>query len=58
MKNNILLNFVLAIIFFGLFITGMVFSEEYEILMLLGIIGLGGFAFFVFRVVTVSKVEN
>ncbi|WP_117161856.1 hypothetical protein [Paraliobacillus sp. X-1268] len=58
MINNTIFNIAIAIIFFGLFIIGMVFSGEFELLMLIGIIGLIGFSYFVFRVVTMSKANQ
>lgn len=58
MKNNTIFNMVIAIIFFGFFVIGMAFSKEFELLMLIGIIGLSGFSYFVFRIVTMSRAKQ
>ena len=53
-KKNILLNIVGSIFCFIMFSIGMLYAEQVPLLILLGIVGLSGFSYFVFRMVTVA----
>ncbi|MCT2538283.1 hypothetical protein NC661_10380 [Aquibacillus koreensis] len=57
MRTNIL-NVICAGIFFGLFIIGMVFAEEMKWLVSVGILGLSGFIFFIYRIVSLLKTKR
>ena len=49
-----ILSIVGIILCFILFVVGMVFSEQIPFLTLVGMLGLSGMAYFVFRIVTIG----
>ncbi|WP_156177714.1 hypothetical protein [Bacillus sp. SA1-12] len=53
-KKEILLNIVGSIFCFIMFSIGMLYAEQVPFLTLLGIVGLSGFSYFVFRMVTLA----
>ncbi|MEY9867231.1 hypothetical protein ABIE66_002610 [Peribacillus sp. B2I2] len=57
MENKDVLIIVGIILYFILFVVGMLFSEQIPLLTFVGIIGLSGMSYFVFRIVT-RAIEN
>lgn len=53
-KKNILINIVGSISCFIMFNIGMLYAEQVPLLTLLGVVGLSGFSYFIFRMVTLS----
>ncbi|MDF1995926.1 hypothetical protein [Peribacillus frigoritolerans] len=50
-KKNILLNIVSSLLCFTMFYVGMMYAEQAPLLILVGIVGLGGFSYLVSRIV-------
>jgi len=54
-KRNLIFHLIGALVCFILFIIGMLFSDQFPLLILIGIFGLSGFSFLIFRIFMTVK---
>ncbi|WP_185807761.1 hypothetical protein [Lysinibacillus telephonicus] len=50
-KSNVIYNLIGAIVCFILFVISMFYSEQVSMFILLGIVGLSGFSYFIYKLV-------
>ncbi len=49
-KKNIIFHLIGALVCFMLFVLGMIFSDQFPLMILIGILGFSGFSYLIFRI--------